>query len=61
MAKVDDYIRVIGENIEGVVYKRNPQYLVGKYKRSGLSGHGLSETRTPSISDFPVIRVLIRF
>ena len=33
MAKVGDYIRVIGENIEGVVYKTNSQYLVGKYKR----------------------------
>lgn len=28
MAKVGDFVRVIGENIEGVVYKTNSQYLV---------------------------------
>ena len=40
MAKVGDYIRVIGENIEGVVYKTNSQYLVGKYKRFKIPEQG---------------------
>ena len=36
MVKVGDYVRIIGENIEGVVHKVNSkpcEHLVGKYGR----------------------------
>ena len=48
MAKVGDYIRVIGENIEGIVYKTNSEYLVGKCKRYKIPEQGYADASHPT-------------